>query len=105
MLLQRIAQKMWRFISLLLTLSFLYPIDSMLSHFSHVRLYATPWTAAYQAPLSMGFFQARVLEWCAIAFSDSIVFCKLSLPCSQTPALISHQGKKGIDDSFTTVGT
>ena len=24
---------------------------------------ATPWTAAYQAPLSMGFFQARVLEW------------------------------------------
>ena len=23
--------------------------------FSHVRLFATPWTAAYQAPLSMGF--------------------------------------------------
>ena len=23
--------------------------------FSHVRLLATPWTAAYQAPLSMGF--------------------------------------------------
>ena len=22
---------------------------------SHVRLFATPWTAAYQAPLSMGF--------------------------------------------------
>ena len=30
----------------------------------------TPWTAAYQAPPSMGFFQARVLEWGAIAFSD-----------------------------------
>ena len=29
-----------------------------------------PWTvAAYHAPLSMGFFQARVLEWIAIAFS------------------------------------
>ena len=27
----------------------------MLSHFSHVGLFATPWTAAYQAPLSMGF--------------------------------------------------
>ena len=27
-----------------------------------------PWTAAYQAPPSMGFFQARVLEWGAIAF-------------------------------------
>ena len=27
----------------------------------------TPWTAAYQTPPSMGFFQARVLEWVAIA--------------------------------------
>ena len=26
----------------------------VLSHFSHVRLFATPWTAAWQAPLSMG---------------------------------------------------
>jgi len=28
---------------------------SMLSHFSHVQLSVTPWTAAHQAPLSMGF--------------------------------------------------
>ena len=27
----------------------------LLSRFSHVRLCATPWTAAYQASLSMGF--------------------------------------------------
>ena len=27
----------------------------MLSHFNHVRLSATPWTVALQAPLSMGF--------------------------------------------------
>ena len=27
----------------------------VLSHFSHVRLFATPWTVALQAPLSMGF--------------------------------------------------
>ena len=27
----------------------------MLGHFSHVQLFATPWTVAYQAPLSMGF--------------------------------------------------
>ena len=27
----------------------------MLSHFSHVQLFVTPWTVAYQAPLSMGF--------------------------------------------------
>ena len=37
--------------------------------FSHVRLFATPWTRAYEAPPSMGFFQARVLEWIAISFS------------------------------------
>ena len=88
----------------------------MLSHFSRVRLCATPWTAAHQAPPSLGFsrqehwsglpfpspvhesesevaqlcltlsnpmdcslpgssihgiFQARLLEWGAIAFSDS----------------------------------
>ena len=28
-----------------------------------------PWTVAYQAPLSIGIFQARVLEWVAISFS------------------------------------
>ena len=36
---------------------------------SHVRLFATPWTAAYQSPPVHGIFQARVLEWVAIAFS------------------------------------
>ena len=58
---------------------------------SCVRLFATPWTVAYQAPPSMGFsscptlcdpmdcslsgssvhgiFQARLLEWIAISFS------------------------------------
>ena len=36
---------------------------------SHIQLFATPWTAAYQAPPSMRFFQARVLEWGVIAFS------------------------------------
>ena len=27
-----------------------------------------PWTIAKQAPLSMGIFQARILEWVAISF-------------------------------------
>ena len=35
---------------------------------SHVRLFATPWTAARQAPLSVGIIQARILEWVAIAY-------------------------------------
>ena len=36
-------------------------VDSL----SPVRLFATPWTVAYQAPLSM----ARILEWVAISSS------------------------------------
>ena len=40
---------------------------------SCVRPLATPWTAAFQAPPKkiQGIFQATVLEWDAIAFSDS----------------------------------
>ena len=37
----------------------------VLSHFSHVQLFVTPWTVALQAPPSMGFFLARALEWVA----------------------------------------
>ena len=36
---------------------------------SPVRLFLSPWTVIYQAPPSMGFFQARLLEWVAISFS------------------------------------
>ena len=36
---------------------------------SHVRLLATPWTVAHQAPLSMGILQAGILEWVAMLFS------------------------------------
>ena len=36
---------------------------------SRDRLFATPWTGAYQVPPSMGFFQTRILEWVAISFS------------------------------------
>ena len=33
------------------------------------RPFVTPWTVAYQAPLTMEFFQARILEWVAISYS------------------------------------
>ena len=36
---------------------------------SHVQPFVTPWTAAHQAPLSMGLLQARILEWVAIPSS------------------------------------
>ena len=38
----------------------------MLSHFSHARLFVTPWTAAHQAPLSMGF--PRQEYWSGLPF-------------------------------------
>ena len=34
--------------------------------FSRVRLFATPWTVAYQAPLSMGF--SRQYYWSGLPF-------------------------------------
>ena len=39
--------------------------------FSHVWLFANPWTVAYQAPLSMRLprILGRILEWPAISFS------------------------------------
>ena len=35
-------------------------ILAVLSHFSHVWLFVTPWTVAHQAPLSMGFWSTGV---------------------------------------------
>ena len=43
----------------------------LLSRFSRVRLCATPETAAHQVPPSLGFLQARTLEWVAISFSNA----------------------------------
>ena len=40
----------------------------LLSHFGRVRLLATPWTAAYQAPLSMGF--SRQECWSGLPLSS-----------------------------------
>ena len=37
-----------------------------------VQLFATPWTVAHQAPLSMGILPARVLEQVAIPFSRGL---------------------------------
>ena len=44
----------------------------LLSRFSRVRLFTTPWTAAHQAPLSMGF--SRQEYWSGVPLPS------LSLP-------------------------
>ena len=42
----------------------------VLSHFSHVQLFATLWTVACQAPPSVhGILQATVLKWAAMTSS------------------------------------
>ena len=43
--------------------------NSKVKWLSPLWLFATPWTVAYHASWSMGFFWARVLEWVAISFS------------------------------------
>ena len=43
----------------------------MLSHFSHVRLFATPWTVAHQAPLSMGFYRQEY--WSGVPLSPPVI--------------------------------
>ena len=50
---------------------------------SRVRLFMTQWTAAYQAPLSIGFvleYKARVLEWVAIALKQYPTMYKFKQP-------------------------
>ena len=49
-----------------LTVCCLYGYSMLLSHFSRVRLCATPQTAAHQAPLSLGF--SRQEHWSGLPF-------------------------------------
>ena len=49
-------------IIVLITIKVLVVEEEVLS-LSCVQLFVTPWTAACQAPLPMGIFQARILEW------------------------------------------
>ena len=58
----------------------------LLSRFSCVRLCAAPWTAAYQAPLSMGF--SRQEYWSGSTFpglGDQVGLSRLSKVMFQKP--------------------
>ena len=46
------------------------------SHFSRVRLCATPWTAAYQASLSMGF--SRQEHWSGLPFPSPLYWYRFA---------------------------
>ena len=65
----------------------------MLSHFSHVPLCATLWTAAYQAPLSLEF--SRQEYWSELPFPSPLHACMLSrfshVPLCATLWTAAHQ--------------
>ena len=56
----------WRFITANSNSWIVVMLLLLLSHFSHVRLCATPKTAAHQAPLSLGF--SRQEHWSGLPF-------------------------------------
>ena len=68
---------------------------------SCVRLFASPWTAAHQAPLSTGILQASIaMEWVAMPFSrgpsqpgnltQGLSHCRGILYC------LSHKGRQNL---------
>ena len=72
---------------------------------SHVRLFATPWTVAHRAPLSMGF--SRQEYWSGLPFLLQGIFPSQGpnpgLPhCGQTLYPLSHQGRVGVFFFFLT---
>ena len=62
---------------------------------SHVRLFATPWTVAHWAPLSLGF--SRQEYWSGLHFPSPGVLPNSKIeprsPALQADSLLSHRGR------------
>ena len=73
----------------------------MLSHFSHVQLCATLWTAACQAPLSMGF--SRKEYWSGFPWPPPRDLSKPGMEsiCLRPPALAGGFFTTGATDDNT----
>ena len=69
------------------------PKESEMKLLSRLRLFATPWTVAYQAPPSMVF--SRQEHWSGLPFSSPGNLpdpgIKLRSPALQANSLLSHQ--------------
>ena len=65
--------------------------------FTCVQLFATPWTVAYQAPLSMGF--SRQECWSGLPFLLQGIFPtqELNPGLPQTLYHLSYQGSGGVE--------
>ena len=66
---------------------------AVLSHFCHVWLCVTLWSAACQAPQSMEFFQAKILEWVAMPFSRGSSQSEWSESLSVVPDSFQSHGQ------------
>ena len=74
----------------------------MLSHFSHVQLFAIPWTVAQQAPLSMGFSRQEYQS--GLPFPPPGTLPDMGIepasPALQADSLLSEPSGKGISDTL-----
>ena len=57
------------------------------NHFSHVQLFATPWTVVCQGPFVHGILQARILEWVAMPSSRDHPYLGIIPMSPASPAL------------------
>ena len=62
----------------------------------------TPWTVAHQTSLSVGFFQARILEWVNISFSrgSSQPKDQTGSPALQADSLASEPPEKLVSEGY-----
>ena len=63
------ASILWHSAFFTIQLSHPYMTTGKTIALTHVQLFATPWSVACQASLSMGILQARILEWVAMPSS------------------------------------
>ena len=66
------TQSTFIFFHCLFCFAFGHVYACLLSHFSHVRFFATLWIVTFQAPLSLAILHARILGWVAISSSRGI---------------------------------
>ena len=75
-----------------------HPARCVLSRFSHVQLFITPWTVAHQAPLSMGFYRQEYWSGLPCPFPEDLPNSGLepispaSTALQANSLLQSHQG-------------
>ena len=77
----------------------------MLSHFSRVRLFASPWTIARQAPLPMGFSRQEYWSGLSCLPPGDLPDPGIELVSLMSPVLVLHHGATWEAPDRSAVGT